>query len=130
MLDSDLIIIRGLSGSAKSTLAKLLLKLGVVDAHFEADQLFQTPEGYKYDRSRAGEAHDICFDKVFKALANGQRVVVANTFVKKWEVERYTDKAKELGIGCFIMTLENDFGSTKGIPQKVMEDKKKVWERL
>lgn len=80
-----LTLIRGLPGSGKSTLAKTL------DAqHFEADMYFINEKGeYCYNGDKIGEAHEWCQQQVEKALAANQDVVVANTFVRLWEMKAY-----------------------------------------
>lgn len=54
-VDTELVLIRGLPGSGKSTMAKVLALVGY--QHFEADMFFVRDGTYCYDRSRIREAH-------------------------------------------------------------------------
>ena len=82
--EHTIIILRGLSGSGKSTVAKKIKELyGDIVVICSADKFFITPDGkYEFDPHRLSEVHQLCKESVLKALANdGQKrvVVVDNT---------------------------------------------------
>ncbi len=54
----ELVLIRGLPGSGKSTMAKDLATQGYL--HFEADMYFELDGHYRYDASCIREAHSWC----------------------------------------------------------------------
>lgn len=63
-MNHQLILIRGLPGSGKTTMAKTLYPDHVL---CEADQFFETDKGYIFDGSKIKEAHAYCFNKAKKA---------------------------------------------------------------
>jgi len=83
----QLILLRGLPGSGKSTVAKLFDKA----LHFEADMYFLDADGnYQFDASKIKNAHNWCRHSVMDAMKEGHPiVVVSNTFTQEWEMEVY-----------------------------------------
>ena len=55
----QLILLRGLPGSGKSTFAK---SLGGI--HIEADQYFMQDGEYKFDASQLKHAHNYCYSSI------------------------------------------------------------------
>lgn len=101
----QLILLRGLPGSGKSTAAKLFDKA----LHFEADMYFLDADGnYQFDASRIKNAHNWCRDSVMDAMKEGHPiVVVSNTFTQEWEMDAYYLLAEELGYRVISMIVEN-----------------------
>ncbi len=85
-----LILIRGLSGAGKTTLARRLSRY-----IFSADDYFLDEDGYyNFDPKKLPQAHLACQDLVRQELNNRMRehdnpVVVHNTFSQRWEMEPY-----------------------------------------
>jgi ABC-type phosphate/phosphonate transport system ATPase subunit len=84
MPQGELVLIRGLPGSGKSTMAKDLATQGYL--HFEADMFFEVDGHYRYDASRIRDAHSWCQQMTRQALAKGLKVVVSNTFTQLREM--------------------------------------------
>jgi predicted kinase len=101
----QLILLRGLPGSGKSTVAKLFDKA----LHFEADMYFLDADGnYQFDASKIKNAHNWCRDSVMDAMKEGHPiVVVSNTFTQEWEMNVYYLLAEELGYRVISMIVEN-----------------------
>lgn len=101
-------LIRGLPGSGKSTLATLLAG----DRVLEADQFFETTSGYVFEPTRLPEAHQDCMRRTESALSAGHnKVAVANTFTKKWEMDPYLALAQRYGyqiVVCHCGVLLSD----------------------
>ena len=96
---AKLIIIRGIPGSGKSTMAKKMVAEGQADTHWETDMFFLNERGeYIFNRNQLSDAHRKCQEKVRQDLEYNRRVIVSNTFVKKWEMQPYIDMAKELDV--------------------------------
>lgn len=109
-----LVLIRGLPGSGKSTMAKSLKNF----VHLETDQ-FWGPE-YKFDVSKLGEAHVWCQDETRKWLKDFD-VVVSNTFTTKKELRPYFEIAKEFDITPNVYLAEGNFGSVHDVPEETIK---------
>lgn len=92
-----LVLIRGLPGTGKTTLAHGYLAKGY--RHLEADQFFMQSGQYRFHKERLPEAHEWCLDQTRRALEDGGYVCVANVFAAVADVKQYT----ELGVGYEIV---------------------------
>lgn len=113
----DLILVRGLPGSGKSTIAKGLN----LDFHFEADQFFMVDGVYKFDANRLHLAHQWCQDQTREKLAMGGRVAVSNTFTTIRELRPYFDIARERGITPNVILAQNSFNNVHNVPQEALD---------
>jgi predicted kinase len=126
VMEKILYIVRGISGSGKSTFAKTLGGI-----HIEADQYFVDVDGnYSFDGGKIKLAHEYCraqteaWMRTDGAQVNVDKIVVSNTFTQEWEMEPYFKLAKEYGYKTFTLIVENRHG---GINQHgVPEDKIKI----
>lgn len=100
----QLILLRGLPGSGKSTFAK---SLGVSE-HYEADMFFERNGKYEFEPSRLKDAHQWCRDLVWMSMKREEaKIVVSNTFTQEWEMKAYYDLAQEHGYQVFSVVVEN-----------------------
>lgn len=118
-----LYLIRGISGSGKSTYAKTL---GI--EHFEADMYFERDGEYKFDPKKLGEAHKWCQDKTRESMEAGRDVVVANTFIQKSWMKPYLDLAEEFGYDVEIKTMTGNYQNVHGVPPEKLEEMKRRFE--
>ena len=112
-----LILIRGLPGSGKTTLAKSL-----ADKWIEADQFFMDGYGnYNFDSEKLSEAHRDCQERTrafmepsgvvvsspqpFKGMYEYKTIAVSNTFAQRWHMEPYIRMAEELGYRLTVISL-------------------------
>ena len=119
----NLILIRGLPGSGKSSLARQLLSADCQDnkAWFEADHYFEDAEGnYVWDRTKIREAHEWCQNMTRTCLEHDMQVIVSNTFTTAKELNPYFSIAKSFGIIPTIYTCCNNWGSTHNVPEDTM----------
>lgn len=80
-----LILIRGLPGSGKTTLARLIDAVAVA-----ADDYMSDDDGnYKFDPARLSKCHEWCQNTAKNLLLAGANVVVHNTFSRQWEIDPY-----------------------------------------
>lgn len=132
----ELILLRGLPGAGKSTLAK---SLGGIN--LEADQYFTDEKGeYKFDATKIKLAHQYCQSQteawmqvdnpqVNTGKVNTSRIVVSNTFTQEWEMEAYFELAKKYGYRVYSLIVENRHGGVN--EHNVPEDKvKQMRERF
>lgn len=113
-----LILIRGLPGSGKSTMAKeFAYHFGTV--HLETDQFWGAD--YNFDITKIEEAHEWCQQTTLTELTRYDTVVVSNTFTTKKELKPYFDIAKEFGIVPNVIHCQNKFNNVHNVPEEVMK---------
>lgn len=120
-----LVLIRGLPGSGKSTMASKMV--GFV--HVEADQYFTDADGhYNFRPEGLAAAHGACLRAAKEALADGRDVVVSNTFTRRWEMQPYFDAAKEYGAEVEIITAAGSWPNVHGVPAAAISKMRERWE--
>lgn len=113
-----LIIIRGVSGSGKTTFAETF-KL----SHFEADEYFVRPDcTYDFNPRLLKNAHEFCYNCVKNSLHYGEDAVVANTFTRLWEMQKYIDLAKEVGAELVVYRCVGRYKNVHGVPEAKIDE--------
>ena len=110
--EKSIILIRGLPGSGKTTLARILSDNGKYPV-FSVDSYFTDPESgdYRFNYRENYLAYKQCEDSARAALNRGeQKVFIDNTLTLEWEIEPYMKMASEFGYRIFIVTVENRHG--------------------
>jgi len=125
----DLILLRGLPGSGKSTLGEVILKtygLNNTNDVLSADDFFVDEKGnYNFDFSKLKEAHNSCQLKCAERMKlQLSKIVVANTFTQDWEMQSYFDMADRYNYRVHSIIVENRHDS-KNI-HNVPEDKVQI----
>ena len=119
---AQLVVIRGLPGSGKTTLAKQIAKLGFV--HHETDHFFESEHGYAHDESSLAQAHAWCIKSVSDSLLSGARVVVSNVSHLAYHVERFVELAERV----VVIELTSNYGGVHAVPADRLEAMKLSWE--
>lgn len=104
-----LILLRGLPGSGKTSLANLLSEKGKYPV-FSIDNYFTNPESgeYKFEFSKNYLAYKECEENAESALRNGiEKVFIDNTFTLEWELEIYFKLATKYHYQLHVITVEN-----------------------
>tara|TARA_Y100000361_G_scaffold2433_2_gene2105 strand:+ start:9987 stop:10409 length:423 start_codon:yes stop_codon:yes gene_type:complete len=133
-----LYIVRGLSGSGKSSIASELVNPiwdseseAFIKDFYSADDFFTDKEGrYNFDPNKLKEAHEECQKNVELAMQrdNVRKIAVANTFSQAWEAEPYFKLAEKHDYHPFVLECQNDFGNIHDVPQKSIDMMKERWE--
>lgn len=110
-MKQKLILLRGVSGSGKSTMAQFLFDSGAVQEVWEADDYFCHYNEYKFDASKLGEAHAWCQRQARLGLRTGWNVCVSNTSTTEKEVAVYQQMAEELGVEFISLVVERRHGN-------------------
>ena len=119
MTAKKLFLVRGIPGSAKSTIASQLSNGGSM-YHYEADNFFYDDHGnYNYDPAQIKAAHQWCQKMTDLSLKNGS-VVVANTFTTLKELRPYFEIAKKHGIVPNVVLAQNNFKNTHNVPEATL----------
>ena len=121
-----LVLIRGLPGTGKSTLAKQFASCPNW-LHVEADMWMVDENGiYSFNPTRLKEAHAQCRKMAELGLDQGKNVVVSNTFTQRWEFEPYTLMTPN----HVIIELTKEYGSIHGVPEESMQRMRNRWESI
>lgn len=122
-----LVIIRGLPGSGKTTIAHLEYREAV---RYEADQYFEDDRGnYNYDPKDQAMAHFNCQMNVWSAmLFKFPLITVSNTFTRHSEYAVYLSMARLHGYEVEIRVARGSWDSIHKIPADVIERMRERWE--
>lgn len=107
----SLILLRGLPGSGKTTLATLLSEGGNYPV-FSVDSYFTDEAGvYNFEFEKNHLAYKQCEEQTKNALQkNIEKVFVDNTFTLEWEMEPYFKLASQYNYHVHVITVENRHG--------------------
>lgn len=122
--NQSLVLLRGLPGSGKSSLAHLLSEQGKYPV-FCIDDYFLDKNGvYQFDYAQNHLAYKQCETLTEEALKNGlEKVFVANTFTLEWEIIPYFKMAAQYHYHVYVVTVENHHENTNihGVSQEQIE---------
>lgn len=123
-MDKTLIILRGVSGSGKSTVADMLGSDGYWPV-CEADQYHYTEDGvYNWKAENIQAAHEWCQDQVLEFMEYGfRKIIVSNTSTSEKELKPYLNLADEYGYRVISLVVENRHGndSIHSVPQEIRD---------
>ncbi len=124
---ADLILVRGVPGSGKSTFAKKMVDMMPSMIHLEADMFFVNDGQYRYDPTLIPAAHQWCRDRLKFHLEADAHVVVSNTFVRRWEIESYLSIVPS-HTNVTVITVHGNWPNVHGVPQAVIRRMIANWE--
>lgn len=122
-----LYLIRGIPGSGKSSLARILFDNQVVDDCIEADDYFVNDGVYMFNPYKLKDAHDWCQDRTRVILGHGYNLAVSNTSTTEQEVETYRKIAEECKAKFISLIVENRHGGENihNVPEEKIQQMKK-----
>lgn len=108
----ELILLRGLPGAGKTTLAGVLSEQGKYPM-FCVDDYFTDEKGeYDFRFQENHLAYKLCEENSRKAMEEGvEKIIVHNTFTMEWEMEPYFKLAADYGYRVHVLTVENRHSS-------------------
>lgn len=128
---AKLLLIRGLPGSGKTTLARKMVAEAKVSADiaiFEADMFFEDANGnYNFSPAKIKDAHEWCQAKTVEYLGYGYDVIVSNTFTQVWEMQFYLDLASPT-VEVSVITALGEYKNIHGVPDAALQRMKDRWE--
>lgn len=129
----DLILLRGLPGSGKSTLGDVILMWpGNTPDVLSADNYFIDDKGnYNFDSTKLKEAHNDCQLKCAERMKlEISRIVVANTFTQEWEMKTYYDMAERYKYRVHALVVENrhEGNNIHNVPDDKLQQMKNRFE--
>ena len=131
-----LVILRGLPGSGKTTLANNLTRnIGVV---YSSDDFFMENGEYKFQAKKLKDSHIWNQKRTEEAMKRGEGlIVIDNTNVRKWEAKPYVKLGVKNGYDVIFREPETPWKfnleelsrrDTHGVPEKVIERMLDQWE--
>jgi predicted kinase len=126
-MEKDLVLVRGISGSGKSTFAALLGR-----AICSADDYLVTRDGkYEWEAWKLRRAHEWCLRKCERFMKLGiSPSVVCNTSPRKRDLAPYYALAEKYGYRVFSVIIENRHGgsSIHDVPDESLEKQVKRFD--
>ena len=116
-MTNNLVLIRGIPGSGKSTTARKMKEKNPEYVHIEADMFFMRYGEYRFQPERLREAHAWCQSYAEIELKLGRTVIVSNTFTTIKELRPYFEIARRvLGKYPVVHTCHGKFENVHGVP--------------
>jgi AAA domain len=124
MMNKKLVLIRGMPGSGKSTIAAAM-DTELDSIHLEADMYFMFGGKYNFDAGLLHRAHMWCQEETDRYLKQDYVVVVSNTFTTIKELRPYFDIALSNGILPAVYLAQNQFKNIHDVPQESLDRMKR-----
>lgn len=124
-MNETLIILRGCSGSGKTTFAKLLEQMYIGCSAVAADDFHYDEDGnYNFNIDNLPAAHKWCREEVegLMALSRGV-IIVHNTSTTEKEIKPYIDLAGQYGYDVVSLVVENRHNNENihDVPAEVLQ---------
>lgn len=122
----NIIILRGVSGGGRSTLAYFLVNNSKSDAiYYEADMFTMNEQGqYEFKPEKLGYCHNKCVSSVESSMvAEVELIIVSNTSTKERDFKAYIDLANKHGYKVTSLVVENRHGNKDchNVPEETLK---------
>lgn len=109
----DLILLRGLPGAGKSTLADILSE-NRKHPVFSVDDYFTDEKGhYNFNYQENHLAYQYCLQQTENAMIKkAEKIFIHNTLTLDWELKAYFELAGKYNYMVHVLTVENYHGNT------------------
>ena len=132
MTDLNLILLRGVSGAGKSTVAELFIDATILST----DDFFMKDGKYMFDANSLVENHMKCTaeaDRIMNLATAEDAVhtlIIHNTFTKQWEMTPYLILAEKYGYTVHTLIVENrhESESIHDVPQTAVDAQRDRFE--
>ena len=125
----SLVLVRGVSGSGKSTFAKEFIY--PASLLIATDDFFMNNGEYEFNPKLLYDNHIKCINSVESEMKNPSddiitNIVVHNTFTENWEIKPYQELAEKYGYNFYTIIIENRHGtkSIHDVPEHVISSQK------
>jgi predicted ABC-type ATPase len=126
MKSKQILILKGVSGSGKSSLANLLCSQRVGWTICEADLFFYDKQGnYNFDPAKLGSAHKFCQNQFVDYLnePSVETIIVSNTNCDPKDMKFYEDQAAKRNIRVTYLVIERRHNNVNshGVPEATLD---------
>jgi len=126
----ELFLLRGASGSGKSTIAQLLENKDAYQV--SADQFFVGEDGkYRYNGNEISEAHEYSKRRTEDGMLAGRDLItVHNTFTEDWQMIHYFYLAAKYNYRVHTLVVENrhESDTVHNVPENKIEEQREEME--
>ncbi len=125
------ILIRGFHNTGKTELAKYFCRADPshMTVHLETDMFMTNRNGERvFKKEKLHDAHQWVRDTAGILLNTGHSVVISNTFIRLWELDRYIVLASTRGLDYAILKTQFEYPNVKAHPITLLQSQRASYE--
>lgn len=127
---NSVIIMQGVPGSGKSTIAELLAKTSETTVVCSADSYMMVDGKYVFRPENLPYAHDQCYQMAKQYLGFGYTVIIDNTNIKRIHAIKYVELAEQFGVPVQVIRCYGRFQNVHGVPEPRVELMREQMEEI
>jgi predicted kinase len=128
-MNRELVLVRGLPGSGKST----YVRYKFFDYFYlEPDHITTCANGnYFFEPQLWNEIHDLTFKLADHVLAKSEKnVIISDVFEKKIDVNKYRELAKYHGVRFRVIKMNTLYLNVHKVPMTILQKFRDNWENI